>query len=101
MSCICGLRTHFLGALSTISRGASDLSPVTAQTDLARDLGLDGKDMLWLFELLEEAWDVHIPVKTVVQLALDGPTVGRVWRVMQRALQERLVRQQEGNRHAA
>jgi hypothetical protein len=100
MSSLCGLKTHFLGSLSTISRGASDLSPVTAQTDLARDLGLDGKDMLWLLELLEEAWGVSLPTSAVVQLALDGPTVGRIWRVLQRALEERLLRQQEGTRHA-
>lgn len=67
---------------------------VEADHCLVADLSLDGAAIQRVMELLEEAFGLVLLPSAILDLVIDGPSVGRLVRKLAEI-------QQEGKRHAA
>jgi acyl carrier protein len=69
-------------------RDVANHGPHLAEPDhlLVTDFGLDAIQLLRVAELLEEEFGIVIPQVGMLQLALDGPTVGHLCDLVDQAL---------------
>lgn len=80
-------------AINTLTLNEGELQ-LAADTDLSTELRLEGRDILDVFERLEEQLGLQLWPAMALDLVLAGPTIGRLARV----LSGRLTLQ--GARHA-
>lgn len=76
------LLDQVIRAIRLVSPPSIDGVDIEADHCLRADLGLGGTGLLQVCELLEDALGISLTTATILDLALSGPTVGRLVRVI-------------------
>lgn len=80
-------------AIHAVSPDPTEPNDIEADHDLVQDLSMDGRQIQQALELLEERLGLIFPSSLGIDLVIEGPTVGRLTRL--------LAKMQEDRRHAA